>query len=369
MKIDFFARRVHFVDHMAPVWKELSAEAKGSFFVPESIIGHAVMRGVEAVGLKARSGNALDVVLPHSPSPLAPLPTPRRAGQVGEGKSAVLVCAYGDLAVVKHVDPWRKVAFMEHGVGIGYIGHPGYAGGKGMRARVNLFLAPNEYIRAKTERALPGVKQVVIGTPKLDVWGTPHPSPLPLGEGGGRLASEKAVVCISFHWNGEKVSPEAGNAFAHYKSVLPALTRSKYFTLIGHAHPRAMEYFAKIYEELGVEVVRDFDEVMQRADVYVCDNSSTIYEFCVTGKPVIILNAPWFRKTLHTGIRFWEWTDIGPQVEKPETLMREIDLMLWWPESYAEKRRKMVGELYPFLGESARRGARAIEGWLMENGS
>ena len=346
MKIDFFARRVHYVDHMAPVWRELSAEARGSFFVPESIVDHARRRGVEAVGLKARGHDAMAVLPPRAASPL----------------SAMVVCAYGDLSRAYGIDPRRRFVFMEHGVGHGYSGHPGYAGGKGKRAKVSLFLAPNEFVRSRTERALPGAKGVVIGTPKMDGW---KDEDRRMKDEGASSAREK-VVCISFHWNGEKIAPEAGNAFAHYKRALPELARCGEFKLIGHGHPRAMEYFAQIYEKMEIEVVRDFEAVMERADVYVNDISSTLYEFCVTGKPVVMLNAPWFRRNVTHGIRFWDYTDIGLQVDEPGQLKDVILRTLECPGAMKEERGKMIRELYPFLGGSAKRAAEAVEEWLSE---
>src|SRR4030066_73497 len=67
---------------------------------------------------------------------------------------------------------------------------------------------------------------------------------------------------------------------------------------------------------------------MRMADLYVNDCSSTYIEFCVTGKPVIILNAPEFRRNVHLGIRFWEYTDVGPQVESGEELLSVISEQL-----------------------------------------
>ena len=355
MKIDFFARRVHFIDHMAPVWRELSDEAKGAFYVPESIIEHAQKRGVEAVPLKARNRDAMDVFLPRALS-LTPNPSPAGRGE----RNAVMVCAYGDLSLA-HRSGRKKIVFMEHGVGITYVGHPGYAGGRGMRSKVDLFLAPNEYVRAKTEKALPGVEQVVIGTPKLDKWVSPSPlTPLPLGEG--------KTVCISFHWNGSKVQPEAGNAFGHFRRAFSELAGCADFKLIGHGHPRAIEYFSQEYKKEGIEVVRDFDEVMERADVYVCDNSSTIYEFCATGKPVVLMNAPQYRRNVYHGIRFWEYTDIGPMMDMPIELLPAILHALKHPEYWQEQRERAVRDLFPYLGRSAKRAAEAIRDWLLETG-
>jgi CDP-glycerol glycerophosphotransferase (TagB/SpsB family) len=132
------------------------------------------------------------------------------------------------------------------------------------------------------------------------------------------------------------------------------------FRLIGHGHPKFQHVLQKHYEDAGIEFVADFEEVMERADVYVNDCSSTMYEFCVTGKPVVILNAPWFRKFVNYGIRFWLWTDIGPQVDKAEDVLRAIEGQLGNPEQFRAAREKMVSELYPFLGVSAQRAANSL---------
>lgn len=337
MKIDLFARRTHFIDHMLPVWRQLESE-RGQFFVPAAIADYARKRGVDVTSITT-----------------PPRPSPRKSG---EPRNAMLVCAYGDLSVAHRTDPRRKLIFMEHGIGITYGGHPGYAGGKGMRQKASLFLAPNEIVRAKTEKAIPGVDQVVIGTPKMDAWVHPHPQPFPLN--GGRVP----VVCISFHWDGSKIQPEAGNAFGHFRRVLPDLARWDGFKLIGHGHPREMDHFAREYEKLGIEVVRDFDEVMERADIYVCDNSSTIFEFCVTGKPVVLMNAPGYRRHVHWGIRFWDYTEIGPMVDQPEDLLSSILYAIESAEIWREQREKAVQDLFPYLGSSAKRAADAIREWL-----
>jgi len=336
--LDFFARRRHFLDHMAPIWKALGERERGVFYVPESLADHAALRGVAVTLLEGRPDDGLNVLVPN-------------------GLAPILVSAYGDMQAVKRNNPQRPVLMMEHGVGLTFD-HPGYAGGTGMRRSVKLFLAPNEYIRRKTEKALGPVPQVVIGTPKLDQW----------GEGGRQKAEgsvRKPVVCVSFHWDGRRVAAEAGNAWEHYKNILPVLAQDGGFELIGHGHPKLLEQIAPVYEALGIEVVWDFDEVLARADMYVNDCSSTMYEFLVTGKPVIILNAPWFRRDVKFGIRFWDYTDIGPQVERAEDLPQVISEQLaGGSEAFASSRLKAVRELYPHLGQSAARAAGALVGFL-----
>ena len=336
--IDFFARRVHFVDHMLPIWEAMNnAPERGKFYVPECIAEHAIGKGIA------------DVVPLHSNSEISAIAC------APDGIGPLVVSAYGDLQIAKHKTPQRPFIMMEHGVGLTPSeSHPGYAGGTGMRRQVDLFLAPNDYIRRKSAKALPGVAQVVVGTPKLDDWSRKMHI---------RETPAKPVVCISFHWNGEKVSREAGNAFLHYRDVLDELAHQDGFTLIGHGHPKLLWFLEKEYQARGIEVVKDFEEVMLRADLYVNDCSSTMYEFCATGKPVVILNAPWFRRDTNLGIRFWEYTDIGPQVNEPGELLSVIGNSLL-VDQYACARKKMVHDLYPFLGCSAQRAAGAILGFV-----
>ena len=337
--VDFFARRVHFVDHMFPIWEAMEG-ARGKFYVPECIAEYAVAKGIPDV-VPLRTMSNVSAIACAPPTDVAPL----------------FVSAYGDLQIAKRQSPQRPFIMMEHGVGLTPSdGHAGYAGGTGLRRQVDLFLAPNEFIRKKTQHALPGVAQVVVGTPKLDDWRRKMHI---------RERPAKPIVCISFHWNGERVSREAGNAFLHYRDVLDELAHQDDFTLIGHGHPKYMWFLKQEYGARGIEVVEDFEEVMVRADLYVNDCSSTMYEFCVTRKPVVILNAPWFRRDVNLGIRFWEYTDIGPQVEEPGMLLSAIRNQLCPEESgkWKLEREKMVRDLYPFLGCSAQRAAGAILGF------
>jgi hypothetical protein len=340
--VDFFARRVHFVDHMLPIWEAMNGE-RGKFYVPEIIAEYAISKGIaDVVPLRSTS----DVSALHC----AP-----------DGTAPLLVCAYGDLQVAHRKSPQRPIILMEHGVGLTPAkDHAGYAGGTGMRRSVQLTLAPNEFIRRRTAKAIPGMPQVVIGTPKLDTWAHLREPLFKKLE----AVERKPVVAISFHWNGEKVSREASNAFLHYRDVLDELAHQDDFTLIGHGHPKYMWFLEQEYQARGIEVVHSFEEVMQRADLYVNDCSSTMYEFCVTGKPVVILNAPWFDRNAKLGIRFWDYTDIGPQVNEPGDLYPVIQWMLAAPARYEEQRKQMVRDLYPFMGCSAQRAAGAILGFV-----
>jgi len=338
--IDFFARHSNYIDHMAPIYLALDESVRGSFYVPAPIHEYALRRGIEAVALKSPGvNNKLDVMPP--------------------GSGPVVTAAYGDLQAALRNDPRRPQIFMQHGIGLTFM-HTAYAGGAGMQRDVSLFLDPNEHTRALIAKTFPHKPGFVIGTPKMDK----------LSAISFQRSEGKPVVCISFHWDGSAIAPEAGNALKHYAEILPVLAKQEKFTVIGHGHPRIMPGLDPYLRSVGIEPVCDFEEVMQRADVYVNDCSSTLYEFLVTGKPVIILNAPHFRRGMHTGIRFWEYTDVGPMVDEPGELLSAIghQLSAEGNAEYAGARAKAVAELYPYLGKSSERAAQVIEEFVASKG-
>lgn len=326
---------------MAPVWFALDEDMRGSFYVPALIQDYAIKKGLDVIALKPPGiNNKLDVA-------------PR-------GDGPLVTCGYNDLQRALHKKPRRPMIFMQHGIGLTFQNNA-YAGGAGMQRDVSLFLDPNEHTRALIAKVFPHKPGFVVGTPKLDGFVNQG-----LVTGKKKEERGKPVVCISFHWDGSRIAPEAGNAFEHYRSVLPELARSENFTLIAHGHPRNLGALAHYYEQCGIETVWDFDEVMERADLYVNDCSSTLYEFCVTGKPVIILNAPQFRRNVHLGLRFWEYTDVGPQVESCEELLSVIsDQLSVISDQWAEAREKAVADLYPYLGQSAQRAAEVIQEFVL----
>ena len=331
--IDFFARRIHFIDHLAPMWNFIDKEMRGNFYVPKDLVEYTNSLGIDAAyGLPpiTQYGSLINIV--------------------PNGHGPIVTCAYGDMSQAYRQNTTRPQILMEHGVGLSFPEHShGYAGGGGIRQIVSLFLPPNEVIRAKTAKTFPGARQVVIGTPKMDKWVN-----IPK-----KKKDTPPTVAIAFHWDGSKaVCPEAGNAYNHYKDHIHLL--KKHFTILGHGHPKIIEKLRPDYQAMGIEVVTNFEDVLARADIYVNDSSSTLYEFSCTDRPVVILNAPWFRKNVNFGIRWWDYTDIGPQCDNPADLVNKIKESLADKTKYAPCRRKAVEELYPYLGQSAIRGAKAI---------
>ena len=182
---------------------------------------------------------------------------------------------------------------MQHGAGQSYGGdsrtarHPCYAGGDD-NDDVGLFLVPNEHAGNRWRERYPQASVEVVGCPILDEL------PSRAVSSGTAITVEKAspVVAVSFHWNYHGI-PEMRSAFDWYSKAVVEL--AKEVTVIGHGHPQRKD-LPDWYRAHGIEYVPDFSEVCRRADVYACDNSSTLYEFASTGRTVVVLNAPWYRQ-------------------------------------------------------------------------
>lgn len=319
-RIAFFAGEGHFLDHLAPVWHELPLENRAGFHVKtEDLLEHALERGVDAV-----------VGIP-------------------EPGVVTYVAAIGDLRRVTKSDRSRKIILAEHGAGQTYSSrHPSYAGGLG-RENVILFVVPNMHAAKRNRARYPRTPNAVVGCPKLDGW---HPEP-PAGP---------PVAVVSFHWRC-KVAPETDTAYDHFLPVLEQ-TRDELeragVELLAHAHPRLLPEAGPIFDELGLEVVHDFDEVVRRAHVYAVDNSSTLFEFAALDRPVVVLNSPRYRKGVEHGLRFWTCADVGPNVDNPARLAETILRSLEDGMVLRRKRERAIGRVYPVRdGTSSARAAQA----------
>lgn len=307
--IDVLASERHYADHLAPVWQALPRDLRGSFVGPGE----------------------------------RPIRSTRPA----------LVASYRDLVTARRLGH-RGLVRMEHGAGQSYAGdprsacHPSYPGGRD-HVDVGLFLVPNEQAADRWRAAYPMRRVAVVGSPRLDA--------LP-----ERQADPTTVVAISFHWPCT-VAPETRSALPYFLAALPALARR--VRLLGHGHPRAMGRLAPVYRSLGIEPVEGFDEVLARADLYVADNSSTLFEFAATGRPVVVLDAPWYRRDIRHGLRFWDAATVGLRVAEPGDLAGTVELALADPPHVRAERERVTAVVYARpTGGAARAAAHAIAGWL-----
>lgn len=330
--MDFFASERHYLAHLLPIWNALDPGERGTFYAPH--IGEPWM---ERHRLQLKGG-------------------------------AVVVASFKDSRTMRQ----RPRIYVEHGAGQTYEGvtNGSYSGGDGHEG-TELFLCPNERVADRWRSRYPKSCVEVVGSPKVEAsmarlgqagqgWvrrGTAGLGWAWSGEARQGMA-RGAVVGVSFH-SDLRVCTETLSCFPEYRPHLALLT--EHFTILGHGHPRIWRRLEPFWRSIGVEPVRDFDEVLGRADVYEVDNSSTAIEFMASGKPVVWLNGKHYRRDVHHGGRFWEWADAGVQCDRPEDLVDSIRLALTDPPRIAARRKEVVSEVYgPLDGLASQRAADAI---------
>lgn len=275
-------------------------------------------------------------------------------GDTSDLPDAVLVSSHGDLDKARRKGA-RRIILAQHGAGQSYGGDPrsariaSYPGGDD-NGGVGLFLVPNEHAAARWRAAYPAASVAVVGCPRLE--SLPHREPDGL-----------VTVAVSFHWDG-KACPESRSAMDEYLPEIASLAER--FHVIGHGHPLHFQSpgkrLPKFYRRIGVEVVPSFDDVCRRADVYVCDNSSTIFEFASTGRVVVVLNSKHYRRSVSHGLRFWDAATVGVQVNRPEDLLDGVAEAL--ADERAEAREAALSLVYQPRTGAAQAAASAIREWL-----
>lgn len=320
MPIDVLAGEEHFADHLAPVYEALSDP--GDFILTSSIVEH--MRD---------TGGRWPSFTTYPTDPTRP----------------VLVASVGDQKRAHHIG-YTRIARIEHGAGQNYGTHHGsYAGGK-QGEPVGLFLTPNEYSAALWRSAYPEARVEVVGCPKLDALPRKDPS-------------EPLTVAISFHWDCY-LTEETQSAFATFRFALEPLRDA--YNLIGHGHPRAWvgpPSLEKRYRRAEIPEVRDFREVCRRADLYICDNSSSLFEFAATGRPVVVMNGQQYRRDVHHGLRFWDAADVGIQVDRWQDLVPAVAEALQDAPERQEARNRALDMVYTYRSGAAQRAASVLEDW------
>lgn len=313
MKIDVIASERQYQDHMLPIWAALPLSLQGT-------------------------------VRPVEPQPVSRPPLGRIA----------MVAGWQD------VQPLRgtcRMIYVEHGAGQTYKDahhDPSYSASEGARHQgVIGYVCPSETVAARWKNA----PAIAVGSPKMDEWVRFVKPP-----------SEKPTVCFAWHWDAT-VAPEAKTAWPHYQRLFPRIVerfRDQGFDVAGHSHPKWRGKLDPVLSAAGVDVFGSDREVFAHADILIVDNSSLAFEVASLGRPVLNLNAPWYRRDIEHGLRFWSHPP-GLEFNEPEEL---LDFNLW--DCLHETPARLIGEFrrkaavehaYAFTdGSSAQRAA----AWITE---
>lgn len=290
MTIDVVASEPHFLDHIAPIALALGDQL-GTVYTGSR---PNTKRVDDRWGLTVQAG------YPHT------------------GREPCLVANVHDLT---QVASGRPAIFVEHGAGQTYTDggnllveqHPSYAGGDNRHA-VRLFLAINETTAAKDRARYPDARVEVVGSPWVD-----HLAEVRRDRYYGGLAQQLPIVAFCWHYD-LAIVPETRSARSYWWETMRELHADGEYLVAGSGHPRAYrdERLAERYQALGIPSWADLAQVVAHADVLCFDNTSAGFEAMAAGVPVVALNAPWYRKDVHHGLRFWEVPDL--RVDDPDRL-------------------------------------------------
>ena len=322
--IDLWASQRHYADHVRPIWEELTR------------------RGVPA-RLLVPAGRDWHTDAGEEYAERVP-------PQLWEATGPILAAGYGDARSALAVSS-RPVALWNHGSGQTFQGsHPSYSGG-GDRSRIALFLEPGPHAAEATRRSLPAAAVVKCGPAKLDRYRN-RPKP-PTVDG-------RPVVALAWHWRC-KVAPETQPAIDDWRGEVLRLHATGRYHLIGHGHPRAWAEYEPWYREHGIEPVRDFAEVLDRAHLLVQDGSSVGYEFAAVTGPVLCLNAGTYRRDVEHGLRFWD-APPGPLLWPGDDLVSAVERALAYPPEHRAIRNRGIARAYgDWDGDGAARAADALD--------
>lgn len=269
----------------------------------------------------------------------------------------VLVSSAADEKAALAAGAWGTV-LMEHGAGQSYEdaklpADSVWRGGRGRAQGRRLFLAPGRLLARRHRAAHPEIPVEVIGSPTLDAW-------------CGRVwlpTRSRPVVCLSGHWDCQTL-PETRSAWPWVKEALPELAADPRWELLLHHHPferpAVLNEKRDICRQLGLRLESSWQCVLESADLFITDNSSTLYEFAATGRPVVALNPPWYRRSARHGLRFWQHVP-GLQVHDLSRLNATVAEALTDPPPIKALRQEAVLAAYTWLdGSATERAVRAI---------
>jgi hypothetical protein len=311
MKIDITASQPHYRDHMLPIFEALPERLRGTAHETESPC------------------------------------RPAHRGRIA------MVAGWVDMRHLRNMNP---MIYVEHGAGQAYLGDdktatlPGYSGGGSRHSGVIGYICPSDTV---AQRWAP-TPAVAAGCPKMDRWIGVEPE---LGDNS---------VCFAWHWDAghNTLSPEMRSAWDHYADALPGVVarwNAAGWHVAGHAHPRWEGALDQRMRDAGMIIAESDADVFRHVGHLFVDNSSLGYEFALLGRPVTWLNAPWYRRNVEHGLRFWSQVP-GLQVSDPADLLTHLPSDLVGDREWADEIMAGVYSPWSHMGLAAERAAE----WITE---
>lgn len=275
-----------------------------------------------------------------------------KAGRTPPNDAHVLVASGTDMAALTR----RKLIYVEHGAGQSYDGDPeakgkrGYPGGDDADD-VGLFLTPSEAVAAKWQERYPKARSVAVGCPALDSWHTDPPKP------------DTPRLVLTFHWP-SRFCLEAGTAWPLYQryiaeQIIPLALREGW-SVVGTEHPRWQKELLRSWQTMGVTTI-GYNKAMETGTLLIADNTSMLPEFASTGRPVLFLDSPEWRRDVDHGGRFWKWPEGQVSCDSPFNLREAVLEAITDRTSVREARQRMVSDVYVATdGKAAERAADAV---------
>lgn len=292
MSVGFFASQESYREHLRPIWDALEPEERGVWAEDH-------------------------VRVPTWVNPSVPVTT-------------WMAASHRDSAALYRLQTPR--VHMEHGVGLQW--YPPYQ----IHHLIfrSVIAAPNEFIAQRFRDVKKRLRVKVIGTPKLD-----HLSKLEPGD----------AAAVSFHWTG--VMRQKQTSFDHWREMVIELASER--ELLGHAHPKIWKKAQRFYEEIGIEPVQSFEEVCRRANLYLCDHSSTLYEWSALDRELILLRRDGHREQIpqRSGLLWESFSGIGPELRLGGSLRAALEAAA--DPQFRAARQEATEALYPYIGSATQR--------------
>lgn len=295
--IEASASERHYLEHIAPIARALDCTV-----------------WCDSVELTRYASDDLDLFHARSGIPLRPSSTP------------LLVASWRDAT---RAAATRPLILLEHGAGQTYQGinppSPNYAGGPGWE-QARLILSPGPHSARHWRNAYPTTPVVELrGSPRLDSYarcpancdrGTARSSWTAWGGqrcntcGGtglrvpmGPSQRKTAPIGVSFHWDCT-ICPETADTAQEWLEAVQRLAQQQ--AVLATAHPKAWGWLRHEFYARDIAATPRFTDLLDACWLYVCDNSSTMFEWAALGRPVLALDGRRYRRTVQHGLRFWD---------------------------------------------------------------